>query len=107
MDGRAIQDLWIVNPSGARKEREVYTDLRYFDPKSGTWPAIFIDPDDASVAKFTGGALGDDRIVLDSPDLGAKALAGRLTIYGPNPLSFARRRPAMAARPGRCCRNTI
>jgi hypothetical protein len=24
MDGRAIQDLWIVNPSGAGKEREVY-----------------------------------------------------------------------------------
>ena len=64
MDGRAIQDLWIVNPSGARKEREVYTDLRYFDPKSGTWPATFIDPEHVSVAKFTGGAVADDRIVL-------------------------------------------
>jgi hypothetical protein len=72
MDGRAIQDLWIVNPSGARKEREVYTDLRYFEPKSRTWPAIFVDPEDASVAKFTGGAVGDSRIVLDSPDLDAQ-----------------------------------
>jgi hypothetical protein len=26
MDGQAVQDLWIVNPSGTRKEREVYTD---------------------------------------------------------------------------------
>jgi hypothetical protein len=68
MDGRAIQDLWIVNPSGARKEREVYTDLRYFDPKSGTWPATFIDPEHVSVARFTGGAVGDDRIVLDTQD---------------------------------------
>lgn len=72
MDGRAIQDLWIVYPSGARKEREVYTDLRYFDRKSRTWPATFIDPEHASVASFTGGPAGDDRIVLDTPDLGEK-----------------------------------
>jgi hypothetical protein len=72
MDGRAIQDVWIVNPSGTTKEREVYTDLRYFDPKSRTWPAIFFDPQIASVAKFTGGAAGDSRIVLDTADLGAE-----------------------------------
>jgi hypothetical protein len=70
MDGRAIQDVWIVYPSGGRNEREVYTDVRYFDPKSGTWHAIFIDPEHASYARFTGGAVGDDRIVLDTPDLG-------------------------------------
>lgn len=68
MDGRAIQDLWVVDPSGTRQEREVYTDVRYFDPKSRTWPAIFIDPEHASVARFTGGAVGDDRIVLDTRD---------------------------------------
>ena len=72
MDGRAIQDIWIVNPWGAHKEREVYTDLRYFDPKSQTWPATFIDPEHASVARFTGGPAPDDRIVLDTPDLGEK-----------------------------------
>jgi len=70
MDGRAIQDVWIVNPSGTRKDREVYTDLRYYDPKSGTWPATFFDPEHASVARFTGGAVGDDRIVLDTQDFG-------------------------------------
>jgi len=68
MDGRAIQDFWVVYPSGAHKEREVYTDLRYFDPKFGTWPSIFIDVEHASVARFTGGAVGDDRIVLDTRD---------------------------------------
>jgi hypothetical protein len=67
MDGRAIQDVWIVYPSGARKEREVYTDLRYFDPKSRTWPSAFIDVEHASVARFTGGVVGD-RIVLDTRD---------------------------------------
>lgn len=69
MDGRAIEDLWIVYASGTGKEREVYADVRYFDQKSGTWPAIFIDPQSASVATFTGGAVAGDRIVLDSQDL--------------------------------------
>src|SRR4029077_10945898 len=68
MDGRAIQDLWIVYPSGTHKDLEVYTDLHYYDPKSGTRPATFIGPEHASVARFTGGAVGDDRIVLDTQD---------------------------------------
>jgi hypothetical protein len=68
MDGRAIQDFWIVYPSGTHEEREVYSDLRYYDPKSRSWPAIFIDVEHASVARFTGGAAGDDRIVLDTSD---------------------------------------
>lgn len=69
MDGRAVEDLWIVYPSEQGKERGVYADVRYFDPKSGTWPAVFIDPQIASVATFTGGAVGSDRLVLDSRDL--------------------------------------
>jgi hypothetical protein len=68
MDGRAIQDFWIVYLSGTHEEREVYSDLRYYDPKSRSWPAIFIDVEHASVARFTGGAAGDDRIVLDTSD---------------------------------------
>jgi hypothetical protein len=69
MDGRAIQDLWVVDPSGARKEREVYADLHYFDAKSGAWHTVFVDPEHASVFRFTDEAVGDDRIVLDSHDL--------------------------------------
>ena len=68
MDGRAVQDFWIVYPSGARKEREVYTDLRYYDSKSRTWPSTFIDVEHASIARFTGGAVGGDRIVLETLD---------------------------------------
>jgi hypothetical protein len=68
MDRRVIQDFWIVYPSGTRADREVYTELRYYDRKSGTWPMTFIDPEHASVARFTGGAVGDDRIVLDTLD---------------------------------------
>jgi len=67
MDGRAIQDLFIVYPA-AHKEKFIGTVLHYFDPKSGTWRVTFIDPENDSVARFTGGAEGDDRIVLHSPD---------------------------------------
>jgi hypothetical protein len=71
MDGRALQDLWIVNPSGTRKEREVYTDLHWFDAKSRTWRAAFVDPEHGSLAEFTGGPVGNDRFVLETQDLGS------------------------------------
>ncbi len=87
LDGRAVQDVWIVDPSGTRKEREVYTDVRYFDPKSTTWPAIFVDPESASVARFVGGAVGDDRIDLHSQDLGAGDT--RWSFYDIHPDSLA------------------
>lgn len=72
MDGRAIQDLWIVNPSGKRKDREVYTDLHYFDPQTRTWRATFVDPEHGSLARFTGGPVGNDRFVLETQDLGSQ-----------------------------------
>jgi hypothetical protein len=72
MEGRAIQDLFIIYPSAAHKERFVGTTLRYFDPKSGTWRVTFIDPENDSVTSFTGGAEGDDRIVLHGQETNGK-----------------------------------
>lgn len=72
MDGRVMQDLWTVDPSAAGKEREVYTDLFYFDPKSDAWLVASVDPEHPSVARLTGRTLGDDRLVLDSQDFGDK-----------------------------------
>jgi hypothetical protein len=69
MDGRVLQDVWVVDPSGTSQEREVYTDLFYFEPKSGSWHAASVDPYAASVATFVGNPIGDDRIVLESRDL--------------------------------------
>lgn len=70
MDGRAVQDLWTVAPHDGRKDREIYTTLHYLDPKSGTWYATFIDPEHASVARFTGSVVGDDRVVILTHDFG-------------------------------------
>jgi hypothetical protein len=72
MDGRAIQDLFIIHPSAAHKEGFIGTTLRYFDPKSGTWSVTFIDPEYGAVETLTGGAVGDDRIVLLSQNTDGK-----------------------------------
>lgn len=71
MDGRAMQILWIVNPSGTRKDREVYTNLHWFDPKARAWRSAFVDPEHGSVARFTGGPVGLDRFVLETQDFGS------------------------------------
>ena len=71
MDGRALQDLWIVHPSGTRKDREVYTNLHWFDPKARAWRSAFVDPEHGSVARFTGGPVGHDRFVLETQDFGS------------------------------------
>lgn len=73
MDGRAIQDVWTVDPHDGRTDREIYTTLHYLNPKSGTWYATFIDPEHASVARFTGKVGQDGRIVILTHDLGDKA----------------------------------
>ncbi len=72
MDGRAIQILWIVNPSGTRKDWEVYTNLHWLDPKSRAWRSAFVDPEHGSVARFTGGPVGHDRFVLETQDFGSE-----------------------------------
>lgn len=69
MDGRALQDLWIVDPWGKHKDREVYTDVHYFDAKSRTWHAVFVDPQDGSVARFTAREVANDRLVLESTEI--------------------------------------
>jgi hypothetical protein len=67
LDGRAVQDLWIVDPAPG-KEREVYTTLYYFEPKARSWHATFVDPELGTVMAFTGGANGSDRFVLENQD---------------------------------------
>jgi hypothetical protein len=72
MDGHAIQDLWIVDPSPGHAERELYTDMRYFDPKTRSWPTIFVDPEHASMSRFSGGVAKDGRIVFQTSELSSK-----------------------------------
>ena len=72
MDGRAMQDLFIIHPSAAHQDGFVGTTLRYFDPKSQSWSVTFVDPENGSVATLTGGAVQDGRIVLHSQNKDGK-----------------------------------
>ena len=72
MDGRAMEDLFIIHPSAVRKERYIGTTLRYFDPKSATWSVTFVDPENGAVETLNGGAAGDDRIVLHGENTDGK-----------------------------------
>ena len=54
----------------AAPERFCAADLHYFDVKSGAWHTVFVDAEHASVVRFTDEAVGENRIVLDSHDLG-------------------------------------
>jgi hypothetical protein len=63
MEGHAVQDLFISDPTGLGKEREMGTTLRYFDDKLGKWRVTYIEPGSDSVVKLTGGQEGS-RIVL-------------------------------------------
>jgi hypothetical protein len=88
MYGRAIQDIWIVDPSPGHAEREIYADIRYLDPKTHTWASIFIDPEHASMARFSGGPVAADRIVLETSDLGAKLNRWSFEDIGPDAFVF-------------------
>ena len=55
--------------------------------KSRTWRSAFVDPEHGSVAKFTGGPVGNDRYVLETPDLGSKQT--RWSFYDIRSDSFA------------------
>lgn len=68
MDGHATQDLFIAYPMEKHKEPSIGTTLRYFDPKTGKWRVIFVLPEFDYVRELTGGAVGNDRIVLYGED---------------------------------------
>lgn len=102
MDGRAIQDVWIVNPWGTHDEREVYTEVHYFEPKSHTWQAIFVDPQAGSIAKLTSIEQTKDRYCSSHRISATKTRDGRSTTYALIPSSGAMRSPVTVARPGSC-----
>ena len=63
LDGRAIQDLWIVYPQQEGSERDIGTSIRFLDEKLKTWRVVFVDPQNNAIVNVQGGVEGD-RIVL-------------------------------------------
>lgn len=71
LEGRAVQDVWIVPPRSARGETadlyEYGTSLRYFDPSIGAWRSNWIGPMHGMIRTFTARLTGD-RVVLETTE---------------------------------------
>jgi hypothetical protein len=69
LEGRGIQDVWIVPPRAERAGRsdlyEYGTSLRFFDARQGAWQSTWIGPMHGLVRTFLARKLGDE-IVLET-----------------------------------------
>ena len=71
LEGRAIQDVWIVLPRGELRHGDAAanvnsygTTLRVYDPRSDAWHVQWSDPVTQSFLQMTGRAEGDDIVQL-------------------------------------------
>ena len=69
LEGRAVQDVWIVPPRRLRAEAaqlyEYGTSLRFYDPEIDAWRSTWIGPMQANIYTFI--ARGHDRsVTMDS-----------------------------------------
>jgi hypothetical protein len=76
LEGRAIQDVWVVPPRGARRQGDaaanvnVYgSTLRVYDPRIDAWQIQWTDPVTQSYLSMVGRRQGRDIVQLGkSPD---------------------------------------
>ncbi|MEJ1095530.1 MULTISPECIES: hypothetical protein [unclassified Pseudoxanthomonas] len=68
LEGRAIQDIWIVPPIDERSRRpeagEYGTSLRFYDPDIGAWRSTWIGPFHRYIRRFIARRVNDE-VVLD------------------------------------------
>ena len=71
LEGRAIQDVWIVPPRGARRAGDAAanvntygTTFRVYDPRTDAWLVHWFDPVTQNFLQMTGRPLGDDIVQL-------------------------------------------
>lgn len=76
LEGRAIQDVWIVPARGPLREKTppdgLYcgTTLRIFDPRIDAWHIQYTDPASQTYSRMIGRAEGADIVQLGSNDAG-------------------------------------
>jgi hypothetical protein len=92
LDGRAMQDVWISPPRGARqpgvrvRSLDRYgTTVRYFDPALAAWRVVWINPTQNYVAMLVGRARGRDIVQEGTGDDG---IALRWTFSNLTPDAF-------------------
>jgi hypothetical protein len=70
LEGRAVQDVWIVPPrsqrSGDDRDYEYGTSIRFYDASLGAWRSTWIGPARGWVMPFLARRVGDE-LVLENP----------------------------------------
>jgi uncharacterized protein len=71
LEGRAIQDVWIVPPRGQRRdaprENNRYgSTVRWLNNKDGLWHIVWVNPVSGVRNELSGGKVGD-ALVLEGP----------------------------------------
>jgi hypothetical protein len=74
LEGRAIQDVWMVPPrsqrsAGPEPSGEYGVTVRFYDPKLGAWRSTWHGPVNGYVLPFVAKAVGDE-IVLERTERG-------------------------------------
>ncbi|MBB3897066.1 hypothetical protein [Roseococcus suduntuyensis] len=71
LEGRGIQDVWVVPPRGQREVSayEYGTSLRFHDPALGAWRSTWIGPMHGAVLTFTARRNGDAVVLETTPDV--------------------------------------
>lgn len=89
LEGRAVQDVWIIPARGAREAdassvRNFYgTTLRVYDPGLDAWHVLWIDPVMQYYTRMIGRARGNDIVQEGADDTGA-AVRWSFTDIAPN-----------------------
>ena len=67
LEGRAVQDVWIVPPRGAPAADlyEYGTSLRFYDPEIEAWRSLWIGPVRRAVERFVARKVGEE-VVLET-----------------------------------------
>jgi hypothetical protein len=80
LEGRAVQDVWIVPPRGESRHGHAAaninsygTTLRVFDPRIDAWHIQWTDPVTQSCLRMVGRAQGDDIMQLGTTEDGRLA----------------------------------
>ena len=72
LEGRAVQDVWIVPPRGRRDAApdpyEYGTSLRFYDPAIDAWRSTWVGPTQGAVRLFVARPTEGGGIVLDGTD---------------------------------------
>lgn len=70
LEGRGIQDVWIVPPRGQRNAEELYeygTSVRFYEPSLQAWRSTWIGPMHGMVQTFLAQRDGDNIVLATKP----------------------------------------